>query len=57
MKLKKIAKVFNRFGKAVCPQTAARLLGDKQPYQMFRIIVACVATFMAVNLYSSVEVG
>ena len=29
MKLKKIAKVFNRFGKAVCPQTAARLLGDK----------------------------
>ena len=53
MKLKKIAKVFNPFGKAVCPQTAARLLGDKQPYQMFRIIVACVATFMAVNVFAA----
>ena len=53
MKLKKIAKAFNRFGEAVRPQTAARLLGDKQPYQMFRIIVACVATFMAVNVFAA----
>lgn len=53
MKLKKIAKVFNRFGKAVCLQTAERLLGDKQLHQMFRIIVACVAMFMGVNVFAA----
>lgn len=53
MKLEKIAKVFNCYGRAVCPQTAARLLVDKQPYQMYRIIVACVAMFMGVNIFAA----
>lgn len=44
---------FNRFGRAVCPQTVERLLGDKQPYQMYRIIVACVAMFMGVNVFAA----
>ena len=53
MKLTKIAKVFNCYRRVVCSQTAERLLGDKQPYQMYRIIVACVAMFMGVNVFAA----
>ena len=56
MKLEKMAKMFNRFGRAVCPQNAERLVGDKQPYQMYRIFVACVAMFMSVNVFAALYV-
>lgn len=53
MKLKNVVEKLIGFGRAVCPQTAARRVGDNAPYQMLKIMAAGAAIFIGGNVFSA----